>query len=98
MSEVAETHQAQETPAEIAERLMYRAESAEGLGRFSTDSLVDIKAPAIKADLERWLAEIEATNDPNQDKLPIDETGVIEATKDVINALDALIALKSNIS
>lgn len=96
MPEVVETHQSQETPAEIAERLMYRAESAEGIGRFSIDSLIDIKAPAVKADLQRWLTEINATANPNQDQLPIDETGAIAAAQDVISALDALIAIKSN--
>ena len=96
MPETGETHSTQETAAEIAERLTYRAESAEGIGRFSIDSLIDIKAPAVKADLERWLAEIEVATDPNQDQLPIDETGAITAAQDVITALDALIAIKSN--
>ena len=96
MPETAETNQSQETPAEIAERLMYRAESAEGIGRFSIDSLIDIKAPAVKADLQRWLIEIARTTNPNQDQLPIDETGAVVATQNVIDALDTLIAIKSN--
>ena len=89
--EEIEFNMPESTLANRREDLLYRAESAEGLDRFTPAYLASVKAPAIRADLEFWLDKINTIVGPNT--LPIDETGVIAATEKVIAALDELAAL-----
>ena len=79
------------TLAESRADQLYGVTCAEEQDRFTTGELAGRKAQALKVDLQYWLEQINQAEGP--DTLPIDETGVLAATKKVIDALDELAAL-----